>query len=117
MTTPLGWSPIRITPILSKGGGWNVDLGPNDLAHPPNYPTGTTVVAQLYPPDQDRTLPLAQWTVLDTWTGTIANDIITFRVPTTQTDVIPDKALLRIFLTIPGVPPYSYMHGTVKRDD
>lgn len=113
----LGWKPIRITVILSKPGGWNVDLEPLAGSTSPVYPVGTTVVLDIHPADQDTTLDYSAWTVIDSWAGTIADDIITFRIAAARAAAVPDKSLVTMVLTEPGIPPYAYMQGIVGRVD
>jgi hypothetical protein len=115
--TKLGWQAIKIVVVLSKPGGWNVDIEPVAGSPSPLYPDGTTVVMDIHPANQDTTLDYTDWTVIDSWAGSIADDIISFRIAADRAEAIPDKSLTTVVLTEPGIPPYAYMLGTVSRVD
>lgn len=120
----LGWKPYRITPILSRGEDWIVTIEPKNSDGNP-WPEGTTLNAVVYPPNTDTNQPLAQWPILFTWPGQIANGNVTIKGKAEEADQVPAKALMRIRVVFPGADlddtsdddRFLWAKGTVSRDD
>lgn len=118
----VGWTPISIEPILSMGQDWEVTIKPALGSTTPVWPVGATVTAYIYPPGTDTHLPVAQWTQLYAWQGTISSDqnTVTFKGPYTQSDLVPAGALMRIRVVLPNIPTndnFTWCSGTVVRND
>lgn len=116
----LGWKPIAVQPIFSKGQDWIVTIEPIPGSPSPVWPVGTTVVAKIYPPDTDTRLPLASWTTQFSWPGVIAGDNLMFKAESADADLVLEEALIRIRVSFPNAPTtddYTYCAGKCVRDD
>jgi hypothetical protein len=116
----LGWKPQDCNIILAKGEDWIVSVTPKSGAPAPDYPPGTTVKAIFYPYGQNTTLPLGDWTVIDTWDANVSSDSVTWNVDHVDADAIPDRSIVRIEISYPNTPTddvYTWMKGRVNRYD
>lgn len=120
ITLKLGWKPIAIQPILSKGQDWIVTIKPQPGQASPVWPVGTMVSAVIYPGDTDKSKPLETWTVLYTWAADIDGDDLYFKGPQEDSDEIETGAWMYIRVSYPNTPTtddYTYAKGRVTRDD
>jgi hypothetical protein len=114
----LGWDPIPITVLLSKGGDWVLKLVPAD-ADTGAFPEGTTAKLDLYPPGTQRK-PIGQWpAILDTWDAALDPEtgILGFSVAAVEADAVPRKAYARLTVTFPTGVDYVWCKGLVERND
>ena len=121
MTNPLpfGWTPIPITVILSWDADWIIQIEPQTSTPGSVLPDDTTVSLVIYPPGTDG-LPPDEWPdPLDTWDATVdlTTDIVSWKVPSEQANLIPKMAYARLMLTYPIDDDYVWAKGLVARSD
>lgn len=120
ITLKLGWKPIAIQPILSKGQDWIVTIKPQAGQVSPVWPVGSAVRAVIYPAETDRSKPLETWTELFSWDAEIVDDNLYFKGPRADSDEVDTGALMYIRVSYPNTPTtddYTYAKGKVFRDD
>jgi len=105
----LGREPIPETIILTLGADYTLKINAPDgeLIKP-----GSTVDIKIYPPKQRNTL-----TALQTWSGTVTPEYVTFRVESEQVDLVPDNAHFRIYIYYSDTPTlgHCWYRGEVAR--
>jgi hypothetical protein len=117
--TVLGWTPISIMPVLSRGQDWEVTI---QLPTGSTWPASSTVTAYVYAPNTDTTQPIADWTAQYTWDGTIntGNTEVSFKGVYSECDEVLPGALMRIRVVYPNTPAndnFTWCGGFVERDD
>lgn len=116
----LGWQPILIEPIFSRGQDWIVTLIPACTTDASIWPSGTTITVYVYPSTTDMSRPLSTWTQQFAWAATITGNNVYFKGPFADTDTVGDGALMRIVVVLPngdGTDTYVWAQGIVRRLD
>lgn len=125
MSITLGWQPIAIQPIFSRGQDWIVTFEPAPAAATPVWPTGAVVIAYVYPatgfPGYSSNA-VDDWPVLAAWSGSITADrnYLTIKGSYLECDNIPGGSLMRIRVVLldnPANDNYTWAAGTVIRSD
>jgi hypothetical protein len=114
---PLGWSPININPIFSRGQDWLVTIvQPSTYA----WPDDTTITVSVYSSTTNTSLPITDWVEEFRWDATISGNTVYIKAPYTDTDQVEAGALMRVYVSIPDTPDadnYVWLRGTVTRRD
>jgi hypothetical protein len=98
--TPMGWTPIPIEAILTRGQDWIVTLVPTG---PNPWPAGTAITAYVYAANTNISQPLSTWTQEYSWDATIdpTTGAVYFRAPYADTDTVEEGAIVRIMADLP----------------
>ena len=115
-TIAVGWHPIDITVLLVAQQDWTINIEPEEA-----LPTGTTVVANIYPPGTEK-MPPADWPTPDVWAATVTTNSVSWHIESTLTDSIPTKSYVRWMISYPSdeigtTDDYCWAKGLVVRDD
>lgn len=115
----LGWEPILIEPVFSRGQDWIATLIPCTTVTS-YWPSGTVITAYVYPPSTDVSRPISTWTQQFAWAATITGNDTYFKGPFADADTVKDGALMRIVVVVPNTPTddnYVWAQGLVRRLD
>ena len=118
--TALGWEPLEITAVFSRGQDWIVTLQPNVTTTATIWPDGTQITVTIYAATTDTTQPLDTWPVEYTWPATVTGNTVYLKAAYADTDTVEANALIRIHVTLPNTPTddnYTWAAGYVRRDD
>lgn len=115
-TIDVGWNPIDITVHLVAQQDWTINIQLEE-----EIPTGTTVVANVYPPGTQK-LPVAEWPTPESWPATVTTDTVSWHVESALTDAIVAKSYVRWMISYPmdeigTIDDYCWAKGLVVRDD
>lgn len=121
--TPLGWEPIAITAIFSKGQDWIVALQPTSTPAVPVWPTGATITVNIYSSTTDTSMPLSQWPLECSEAATIEGNTVYARIPSSTCDTVECGALIRVMVSLPDAldadqsDEFCWLRGLVSRRD
>jgi len=92
---PFGNDPLEDVFIMSYGADFTheIELDPDD-----HIPSGTVITMRIYPQHQRRGTPIAEWV------ATYNAQLISWRVESEDSDEIPNRSWVRIYVSYPDEP-------------